>query len=67
LAIDSSPRHGGQDGKVAFVIYSGSGNGKPRKLQDILANSNRLFEAWGGVNRLYACLVSDAREPPTPD
>lgn len=61
LAIDSSPRHGGQDGKVVFVIYPGSGNGKPRKMQDILANSNRLFEAWGGVARLDACLVSGAR------
>jgi hypothetical protein len=67
LAIDSSPRRGGQDGKVVFVIYPGSGNGKPRKLQDIFANSNRLFEAWGGVNRLDACLVSGIRESPSPD
>jgi hypothetical protein len=58
LAIDSSPRHGGQDGKVVFVVYPGSGNRKPRKLQEILANSNRLFEAWGGIDRLHACLVS---------
>jgi hypothetical protein len=67
LAIDSSPRHGGQDGNVVFVIYPGSGNGKPRKLQDILASSNRLFEAWGGINRLEACLVSGTREPLSPD
>lgn len=58
LAIDSSPRHGGQDGKVVFVIYPGSGNGKPRKIQDILTSSNRLFDAWGGLNRLDACLES---------
>jgi len=58
LVIDSSPRHGGQDGKVVFVIYPGSGNGRPRELQDIHANSNRLFAAWGGVKKLDACLVS---------
>ena len=58
LAIDSSPRHGGQDEKVVFVIYPGSGNGKPRKLQDILTSSKRLFEAWGGINKLDACLES---------
>ena len=57
LGIDSSPRRGGQDGKVVFVIYPGSGNGKPREKQDILANANRLFEAWGGVTRLDACLI----------
>jgi len=67
LAIDSSPRHGGQDGKVVFVIYPGSGNGKPRKLQGILANSNRLFEAWGGINRLDACLVAGTGKPLSPD
>ena len=58
LAIDSNPRHGGQAKKVVFVIYPGSGNGEPRKLQDIRASSNRLFAVWGGVNRLDACLVS---------
>jgi hypothetical protein len=62
LAIDSSPRHGGQDRKVVFVIYPGSGNGEPRRLQDILANSNRLFEEWGGTNRLDACLASSTAE-----
>jgi hypothetical protein len=67
LAIDSSPRHGGQNGKVVFVIYPGSGNGKPRKLKDILASSNRLFESWGGINRLDACLESGTRKPLSPD
>jgi hypothetical protein len=59
LAIDSSPRHGGQDGNVVYVIYPGSGNGRPRKLDEILANSNRLFEAWFGLNRLSACLADE--------
>src|SRR5580693_838676 len=57
LGIDSSPRHGGQDGNVVYVIYPGSGNGRPRKLEEILANSKQLFEAWGGLDRLNACLV----------
>ncbi len=59
LAIDSSPRHGGQDGDVVYVIYPGSGNGRPRILEDILANSNKLFEAWGGLDRLNACLAGE--------
>jgi hypothetical protein len=59
LGIDSSPRHGGQDGDVVYVIYPGSGNGRPRKLEEILAHSNQLFEAWGGLNRLTACLASE--------
>ena len=59
LGIDSSPRHGGQDGDVVYVIYPGSGNRRPRKLEEILANSNQLFEAWGGLDRLNACLASE--------
>jgi hypothetical protein len=59
LGIDSSPRHGGQDGDVVYVIYPGSGNGRPRKLEEILASSNRLFKAWGGIERLNACLASE--------
>ena len=59
LGIDSSPRHGGQDGDVVYIIYPGSGNGKPRKLEEVLANSNQLFEAWGGLNGLNACLASE--------
>jgi hypothetical protein len=59
LGIDSSPRHGGKDGDVAYLIYPGSGNGKPRRLEEIVANSNQLFEAWGGTDKLNACLAGE--------
>lgn len=59
LGIDSSPRHGGKDGGVAYVIYPGSGNGKPRPLEEIVANSTQLFEAWGGIDKLNACLAGE--------
>jgi hypothetical protein len=58
LVIDSSPRDGGQDGNVVYVIYPGSGNGRPRELDEILAKSSQLFKAWGGLDRLRACLAS---------
>jgi Fungal chitosanase of glycosyl hydrolase group 75 len=59
LGVDSSPRHGGQDGGVVYLIYPGSGNGRPRKLEEILARGNQLFEAWGGFEKLNACLASE--------
>src|SRR5216683_5245600 len=49
LGIDSSPRHGGKGGAVAYLIYSGSGNGRPRPLKEIVAKAKELFEAWGGI------------------
>src|SRR5580704_8028669 len=60
LGINSSPRHGGQDGNVVYVIYPGSGNGRPRKLEEILANSKQLFAAWGGTDGLKACWASES-------
>jgi hypothetical protein len=59
LGIDSSPRHGGKDGAVAYLIYPGSGNGRPRPLKEIVAKAKELFEAWGGFDRLHACLADE--------
>jgi hypothetical protein len=59
LGIDSSPRYGGQKGAVAYLVYPGSGNGKPRPLKEIVSNSKQLFEAWGGLDRLKACLTDE--------
>lgn len=59
LGIDSSPRHGGRDGDVVYVIYPGSGNGRPRSLAEIAVRSEQLFQAWGGFSKLDACLADD--------
>jgi len=59
LGINSNPRSGGKDGAVAYLVYSGSGNGGPRPLQEIVANSNRLFKGWGGPDKLNACLADE--------
>jgi hypothetical protein len=58
LGIDSNPRYGGSDGGVAYVIYSDSGNGKPRALEDIVRNSQDQFQMWGGLDKLNACLAT---------
>ena len=56
LGIDSDPRTGGISKGVAYVIYPGSGNGKPRHLKDISSHSRWRFQKWGGVKRLNSCL-----------
>lgn len=56
LGIDSDPRYGGIEGGVAYVIYPGSGNGKPRLPDEIITNSQRHFQMWGGLDKLNACL-----------
>jgi len=56
LGIDSDPRRGGIEHGVAYVIYSGSGNGKPRAMDEIVSTSPRYFQTWGGPQRLNSCL-----------
>jgi hypothetical protein len=59
LGIDPSPRYGGKDGAIAYLIYPGSGNGGPQPIQEIVARSKQLFKAWGGLDKLKACLADD--------
>jgi hypothetical protein len=61
LGIDDSPRTGGKDGDVMYLVYPHSGNSRPRELKEIVVNAKRLFDAWGGLDRLNAC---EAREEP---
>ena len=56
LGIDSNPRSGGVEKGVAYVIYPGSGNGKPRTLDDIVSASQAYFQRWGGLQTLRGCL-----------
>ena len=59
LGIDADPRRGGQGANITYVIYPGSGNGKPRSFEEIAVRSKQLFEAWGGPSRLTACVADD--------
>lgn len=58
LGINSDPRSGGQADDVVYLIYSGSGNGRPRDLEDIETNGKLLLEAWGGLDKLSGCVAT---------
>jgi len=62
VGVDPDPRHGGKEGGgVVYLVYPGSGNGSPRTLKDVIANSQRLFERWGGLDKLNACLGTNVK------
>jgi hypothetical protein len=52
LGIPHSPATGGQGSDVAYVIFAGSGNGKPRTSKAIRERGSERFEEWGGLGRL---------------
>ena len=43
---------------VFYLIFPGSGDGKPKKVTDIDALTQPLFEQWGDRKRLEACFKS---------
>jgi hypothetical protein len=55
LDIPSSPRTGGVANDVMYIVFPGSGNGKPRSLDDINTEATKHFKEWGGMARLNAC------------
>jgi len=55
LGIPSNPRHGGVVSGILYLVFPGSGNAKPRPLEEITAEATRLFEAWGGTAQMGAC------------
>lgn len=56
LGIESNPRNGGIEEGVAYVIFPGSGNGKPRTADEIRSISKRYFHQWGELQKLRSCL-----------
>jgi hypothetical protein len=59
LELDPNPRQGGTDRDIVYLIYPGSGNGRPRALKEIAIRANQLFQSWGGSSELKACLAED--------
>lgn len=56
LGVDPDPRSGGVEKGIGYVIYPGSGNGKPRALGEIVSASQTYFQRWGGLRMLRGCL-----------
>jgi hypothetical protein len=48
LGIPSDARSGGTDAGVFFIVFPGSGNGKPMTRSQIKVNAARLFKTFGG-------------------
>ncbi len=57
LGLPSNACHGGGAKKgVRYVAFPGSGNGKPRTLEEIQQHGAKLLEAFGGEGRVATCL-----------
>ena len=55
LDVNKTPKRGGPAADVIYIVFPGSGNGKPLPLDEINRKGTELFTAWGGTDRIDAC------------
>jgi hypothetical protein len=55
LGIRSDARNGGARRGILYLVFPGSGNGRPRSIEAINAEAGKLLQAWGGTMQLSAC------------
>jgi hypothetical protein len=63
LGIRSDARNGGARRGILFLVFPGSGNGRPRPIEEINAESEKLLQAWGGTSQLTACMIQGPARP----
>jgi hypothetical protein len=57
LGIRSDARNGGARRGILFLVFPGSGNGRPRPIEEINAESEKLLQSWGRTSQLIACTI----------
>ena len=57
LGIRSDARRGGSRGNILYLVFPGSGNGRPRPVEEINSEANKLVQQWGGLMQLADCSV----------
>lgn len=58
LGIRSDARNGGTRSGVLFLVFPGSGNGRPRSIEEINAESEKLLHGWGGIEQVTSCTAA---------
>jgi hypothetical protein len=59
LGVRSDARNGGTRRGILFLVFPGSGNGRPRTIEDINAESEKLLQAWNGSSLISTCKVPE--------
>jgi hypothetical protein len=55
LGIRSDARQGGTSGRILYVLFPGSGNLRPRTIEEIQSEGEKLLYRAGGLKNLSSC------------
>ena len=64
IGIWSDAREGGTRGGILYLVYPGSGDRHPHSLDEINAETAKIFQQWGGMERLTACATDQQSAHP---
>ena len=65
LGIRSDARNGGARRGILYLVFPGSGNGRPRTIEEINAEGTKLLQAWEDSIAPVAC--ADSHPAPVAD
>ena len=63
LGIHSDARIGGVRRGILYLVFPGSGNGRPRTVEEINSEGEQLLRDWGGAVQLVECAVQQPARP----
>ena len=55
LGVPSNARYGGASDGILYVLFPGSGNLRPRPIDDIRRKGEKLLSNWSGAKTFFAC------------
>jgi hypothetical protein len=58
LGIRSDARNGGARGGILYLVFPGSGNGRPRTLDEINSEGQKLLQSWESAVTRNACAAT---------
>jgi hypothetical protein len=60
LGIRSDARNGGARRGILYLVFPGSGNGKPRSIEEISVEGQRLLWEWEASISREGCVIQDS-------
>ncbi|MEE8575110.1 MAG: glycoside hydrolase family 75 protein [Thermodesulfobacteriota bacterium] len=54
--VGSNPRQGGAEDGILYLVFPGSGSGRPLTEAEIERRTTEIFNDWGGLSRLRGCM-----------
>jgi hypothetical protein len=61
LGIRSDARRGGSPAGISYVVFPGSGNGRPKSVDEIKRIGAEVLSNWGGAEKMLPCAGLSAR------